>query len=50
MPPVKISIRLEIDENISFMDGHYLMKKDLRNGQFFKLLDTIGMTQIYQAG
>ena len=25
MPPVKISIRLEIDENSSFMDEHYLI-------------------------
>ena len=27
MPPVKISIRIEIDENISFMDGHYIIAR-----------------------
>ena len=26
MPAVKISVRLEIDENISFMDGHELTR------------------------
>ena len=36
MPAVKISARLERDENISFLDGHYLISECYKESELIR--------------